>query len=129
MRWERRGWSMQAGLEERYTRRYSLSEDNYNGTFDFASLHDYCLATGLSGVNCEPTRRIVDDARARGAAPTYVNGRGEAVEITGAPATFTQTSGNGELDIAEAAFESFFESWSVAPLSGTVGGLVIQTSS
>ena len=58
LRWERRGWSLQAGFKARYSRRYSLSEDNYNGTFDFASLHDYCLATGLSGVNCEPTPRI-----------------------------------------------------------------------
>lgn len=30
-------------------------------------------------------------------------------EITGAPATFTLTSGNGELDIAEAAVESFVQ--------------------
>lgn len=109
LRWERRGWSLQAGFEARYSRRYSRSEDNYNGTFDFASLHDYCLATGLSGVNCEPTRQLVEDARTRGAAPTYVNGRGQAVEITGAPATFTLTSGNGELDIAEAAVESFVQ--------------------
>ncbi|MCY4508318.1 MAG: TonB-dependent receptor, partial [Acidobacteria bacterium] len=109
LRWERRGWSLQAGLEARYSKRYSRSEDNYNGTFDFASLHDYCRSTGFAGVNCEPTRRIVEDALARGVAPTYVNGRGEAVEITGAPATFTQTSGNGELDIAELAVESFMQ--------------------
>ena len=109
LRWQRRGWSLQAGFEARYAKRYSLSEDNYNGTFDFASLHDYCRATGFPGVNCEPTLRIVEDARARGVAPTYVNGRGEAVEITGAPDTFTLTSGNGELDIAETAVESFIQ--------------------
>ena len=109
LRWQRRGWSLQAGFEARYAKRYSLSEDNYNGTFDFASLHDYCRATGFPGVNCEPSRQIVEDARARGAAPTYVNGRGEAVEITGAPATFTLTSGNGELEIAETAVESFIQ--------------------
>ena len=109
LRWERRGWSLQAGFEARYSKRYSLSKDNYNGTFDFASLHDYCLATRFPGVNCEPTRQIVEGALARGAAPTYVNGRGEAVEITGAPDTFTLTSGNGELDIAETAVESFIQ--------------------
>ena len=34
---------------------------------------------------------------------------GDGSGITGAPATFTQTSGNGELDIAEAAVESFIQ--------------------
>ena len=109
LRWQRRGWSLQAGFEARYDRNYSLSEDNYNGTFDFASLHDYCRATGFAGVNCDPTRRIVEEARGRGAAPTYLNGRGETVEITGLPATFTLTSGNGELDITELGVESYLQ--------------------
>ena len=109
LRWQRRGWSLQAGFEARYDRNYSLSEDNYNGTFDFASLHDYCRATGFFGVNCDPTRRIVAEARGRGATPTYVNGRGETVEISGLPATFTLTSGNGELDITELGVESYVQ--------------------
>ena len=109
LRWQRRGWSFQAGFEARYARNYSLSEDNYNGTFDFASLHDYCRATGFGGVNCQSTREIVDDARARGVKPTYVNARGEAVEISGVPATYTLTSGNGELDIRQMAVESFIQ--------------------
>ena len=109
LRWQRRGWSFQAGFEARYDRNYSLSEDNYNGTFDFASLHDYCGATGYAGVNCEPTRRIVDEALGRGIAPTYLNGRGETVEITGLPTTFTLTSGNGELDITELGVESYVQ--------------------
>ncbi len=109
LRWQRRGWSFQAGFEARYDRNYSLSEDNYNGTFDFASLHDYCGATGYAGVNCEPTRRIVDEALGRGSVPTYLNGRGETVEITGLPTTFTLTSGNGELDITELGVESYVQ--------------------
>ena len=109
LRWERGGWSLQAGIEARYEKNYSLSEDNYNGTFDFASLHDYCYATDFLGVNCEPTLRIVEDATARRVVPTYVNGRGETVAITGRPDTFTLTSGNGELDITEMAVESYFQ--------------------
>ena len=109
LRWQRRGWSFQAGFEARYDRNYSLSEDNYNGTFDFASLHDYCGATGFAGVNCDPTRRIVEAALGRGFAPTYLNGRGETVEITGLPTTFTLTSGNGELDITELGLESYVQ--------------------
>ena len=109
LRWQRRGWSFQAGFEARYDRNTSLSEDNYNGTFDFASLHDYCGATGFAGVNCDPTRRIVDDALARGVVPTYLNGRGETVAITGLPTTFTLTTGNGELDITELGVESYVQ--------------------
>ncbi len=109
LRWQRRGWSFQAGFEGYYARDYSLSEDNYNGTFDFASLHDYCGATGFAGINCAPTRRLVEEAFGRGVVPTYLNGRGETVEITGLPTTFTLTSGNGELDIAELGVESYFQ--------------------
>ena len=109
LRWQRRDWSFQAGFEGYYARNYSLSEDNYNGTFDFASLHDYCGATGFAGVNCDPTRRIVEEALGRGVAPTYRNGRGETVAITGLPTTFTLTSGNGELDIAELGVESYLQ--------------------
>ena len=109
LRWQRGEWSLQAGFEARYEKNYSLSEDNYNGTFDFASLHDYCYATGFFGVNCEPTLRIVEDAQGGRVAPTYVNGRGETVAITGFPDTFTLTSGNGELDIAEVGVESYVQ--------------------
>ena len=109
LRWQRSGWSFQAGFEARYDRNYSVSEDNYNGTFDFASLHDYCGATGFAGVNCDPTRRIVDEALARGVVPTYLNGRGETVAITGLPTTFTLTTGNGELDITELGVESYVQ--------------------
>jgi hypothetical protein len=109
LRWQRRGWSLQAGFEARYAKRYSLSEDNYNGTFDFASLHDYCGATGFAGVNCEPTRQIVEEALRRGAPPAYLNGRGETVELTGLPTTFMLTSGNGELDITELGVESYLQ--------------------
>ena len=109
LRWQQRGWSFQAGFEASYDRNYSLSEDNYNGTFDFASLHDYCGATGFAGVNCDPTRRLVEEARRLGFAPAYLNGRGERVEITGLPTTFTLTSGNGELDITELGVESYVQ--------------------
>ncbi len=109
LRWQRGDWSLQAGFEARYDRNYSLSEDNYNGTFDFASLHDYCGATGFAGVNCEPTRQIVEEALRRGAPPAYLNGRGETVELTGLPTTFMLTSGNGELDITELGVESYLQ--------------------
>ena len=109
LRWQRGGWSLQAGLEGRYDTNYSLSEANYNGTFDFAGLHDYCRATEFFGVNCEPTRLIVEEALSRGAVPVYLDARGDRVEITGVPTTYSVTSGDGELDIGEVTVESFLQ--------------------
>ena len=109
LRWQRGEWSYQAGLEGRYDSNYSLSENNYNGTFNFAGLHDYCRATGFFGVNCAPTRQIVEAALARGTVPVYLDARGDAVEITGLPTTYSVTSGDGELDIGELSLETFFQ--------------------
>ena len=109
LRWQRRGWSFEAGLEAWYEKNHSTSENNYNGSFDFASLHDYCRATDFFGSNCQPTQVLVSDALARGVTPTYVNGRGDTVEVTGVPTTYTVTSGNAVLDITELGVESFLQ--------------------
>ncbi len=109
LRWQRGDWSYRAGLEGRYDSNYSLSENNYNGTFNFASLHDYCRATGFFGVNCAPTRQIVEAALARGTVPVYLDARGDAVEISGVPTTYSVTTGDGELDIGELSLETFFQ--------------------
>ena len=61
-------------------------------------------ATPLSGD--ELLGLPADEARGRGVAPTDLNGRGETVEITGLPTTFTLTWGDGELDITELGVES-----------------------
>ena len=117
----RRDWSLQVSerrlgeafvndLRVRMRRRGSSAAPVSEGVaIDFASLYDYCGATGFAGVNCDPTRHIVEEARGRGVAPTYLNGRGETVEITGLPTTFTLTSGNGELDIIELGVESYVQ--------------------
>ena len=41
--------------------------------------------------------------------PTYLDARGDAVEITGVPATYSITSGNAVLDISELGVESFLQ--------------------
>ena len=109
LRLERGDWNFQIGGEAEYRKSESLSEGNYNGTFEFASLHDYCYAFDFDGVNCLPTQQIVDQAEADGIAPVYLDGRGRSVEITGVPTTFTQTSGNGRLDINRTRFEGFVQ--------------------
>ena len=109
LRWQRGSWSFEAGAEGWYEKQHTVFENNFNGTFDFASLHDYCQATGFVGTNCLPTLDLVSAAVAAGLPTTYQNGAGERVEITGLPTTFTQTSGNAVLDLDEVGMESFLQ--------------------
>ncbi len=109
LRWERGEWRFQWGVETAYAKNSELFENNFNGTYEFASLHDYCLATGFDGTNCAETRRIVADARTDGDTPAYLDGRGREVAITGTPTTFTQASGNGLIRIDTVAFDTFFQ--------------------
>jgi len=109
LRWERGDWNFQWRGEIEYQADLGVDQDNYNGTFDFASLHDYCYATGFAGVNCQETQQIVDDANAGGATPVYTDARGREVEITGLPTTFTQASGNAELQFNELAYDTSFQ--------------------
>jgi hypothetical protein len=74
LRLERAGWNLRWGGRLQYDRERNIDRDNFNGTFEFASLHDYCLATGLTGVNCAGTQQIVNAAAAQGIVPTYSPG-------------------------------------------------------
>jgi len=98
-------WQYNTGIELQRTDNYGFSESNYLGTFTFSSLHDYCIATDFAGVNCEPTKAIVDSALAQGIQPLDERGR----PITGTPVTFTQTSGNPELQVQQTEFSAFLE--------------------
>jgi hypothetical protein len=109
LRWERASWNFQWNGRLQYQRRRNVDQDNYNGTFEFASLHDYCRATAFAGVNCAETRRIVDDALARGVVPVYPDARGRLVEITGVPTTFTQAFGNADLSFSELGFQTYLQ--------------------
>ena len=106
LRWTRGTWSFRWEGQLRYQKRRTVDRDNYNGTYEFASLHDYCAATGFAGVNCAATARIVGDAAARGIEPVYFDARGVAVPITGRPTTFTQAFGNADLTFSQLSFET-----------------------
>lgn len=109
LRLEHGAWNLELGGELEYRKDRSVDQDNYNGTFEFASLHDYCLATGFFGANCAATERLVAEARALGVTPVAFDGRGREVPITGVPTTFTQASGNAELEFSEVAFVGFLQ--------------------
>jgi hypothetical protein len=106
LRWQRGVWSFQWNGQLRYNTRRSIDEGNYNGTFEFASLHDYCRATSFAGANCAETERIVTEALAQGVTPVYLDARGRAAAITGVATTFTRASGNAELDFSEVSFNT-----------------------
>ena len=106
LRWQRGTWSFEWGGWLQYGTQRSIDRDNYNGTFEFASLHDYCRATAFAGANCAETARIVNDALAQGVGPVYLDARGREAEITGVAITFTQAFGNAELEFSELGFNT-----------------------
>ncbi|HEX9726264.1 MAG TPA: carboxypeptidase-like regulatory domain-containing protein, partial [Vicinamibacteria bacterium] len=109
LRWERGPWSVEWSTELSYDRERNIDEENFNGTYEFSSLHDYCLATGFAGANCTGTQQIVDTAIAQGVAPVYLDASGQEVPITGLPVTFKQAYGNADLTFSELAFETYVQ--------------------
>src|SRR5262249_31353396 len=103
-----------AGIQADYTSQDNDSRNNYTGTFQFASLYDYCYAYYLAfgafnGVNCEPTRAIVENALANGAIPTYTRGD-IAIPITGTPTQFSKRFGDSRLFASQGEISAFVES-------------------
>jgi Carboxypeptidase regulatory-like domain len=98
-------WRFNTGIELERAERYSYSENNYLGTYTFSSLHDYCISTDFDGINCEVTKALIDDAKAQGIEPLDERGR----PITGIPVTFTQTSGDPEIQLWQTEFTAFLE--------------------
>jgi hypothetical protein len=109
LRWTHGTWNFRWAGQLQYRTRRTIDRDNYNGTFEFSSLHDYCVATGFVGVNCAPTAQMVNDALAQGVEPMYLDARGVEVPITGRPTTFTQAFGNADLTFSQTSFETSFQ--------------------
>ena len=105
--------ALRMGYDGNYQRITSDTRDNFNGTFEFASLHDYCYAIGFPGVNCQETMRIVDDAFALGIPPTYTiatfSGDRE-VEITRVPTKYSVNLGNSMQEVTQFQSAAFLQS-------------------
>jgi hypothetical protein len=104
LRWTRGTWTFRWEGRLQYRKRRTIDESNYNGTFEFASLHDYCAATGFVGPNCAETSRLVSEALGQGTTPVYLDARGQQIPITGQPTTFTQAFGNADLTFSQTSF-------------------------
>ena len=114
--------ALRMGYDGNYQRSTTDNRSNFNGTFEFAILHDYCYATDFSGVNCQETRQIVENALARGMTPTVtiVTSRGkeadreEEVEITGVPTQYTVNAGESKQEVPQFESAAFLQSdWRV----------------
>jgi hypothetical protein len=102
--------------EANYRRTYNNSQNNYQGTYTFSSLHDYCVAEAYPGTNCETTRDIIEAAALAGVAPVFLNNRGDEIPITGVPTQFTITQGNPEISVSQAEFAAYVQGeWRVNP--------------
>ena len=114
LRASRGKWQFNSGVEVNYNSRNNASENNYNGTFEFSSLNDYCYAHFLAlgfyeGVNCQVTQSIVSAAQANRTAPKFVNSFGQEVAITGVPTRFTRRSGDSRMPVSQTEFTAYFE--------------------
>jgi len=111
---------------------HSDSRNNYLGTYQFASLHDYCVAEGFIGTQCQITQGYVEEAAALGMIPTFcvqpgtgiehanldcadfVNGRG--IPISGVATSFRITTGNPVFDVRQNEYAAYMQGeWRLMP--------------
>jgi hypothetical protein len=95
--------------EANYHKSNNTSENNYLGSYSFASLADYCYATEFFGSNCLQYKTIVDDALVNNIKPVYFNSFGTPIEITGIPTRFTITQGNPSITVSQAEFAAYVQ--------------------
>lgn len=113
--------------EADYHRSYSNSQNNYLGTYTFSSLHDFCLAEGFFGTQCQITKSYVDEAAELGIVPVFCidpatrlelsnEDCSKGIPITGVPTRFTKTVGIPEITVHQAEFNAYIQGeWRVSP--------------
>ena len=106
--------SLRVGYDGTYRDQNSVSRSNYNGTYTFASLYDYCgvVLGGFPTQQCiiEQQGALADKAQFEQENP------GEVLDITPGILTFTQSGGDPSLPIKQLQSAVFFQSdWRVRP--------------
>ena len=138
-RWQaKRTLTLTMAGEANLHKNHSDSRNNYLGTYRFGSIHDYCVAEGYIGSQCQITKSYVDDAAALGINPTFCvqpgtgilhgnsdcdlfdeSGRrinGQPVPISGVPTQFNITTGNPILDVRQSEYAAYLQGeWRLAP--------------
>jgi hypothetical protein len=119
--------NLRIGNEFIYRKNFSSSQTNYNGTYYFSSLHDYCWAINFNGTNCGTTQAIVLDAQANNTTPQFLNSRGSPITITGIPTRYTRTLGDPDIEVKQAEFSTFVQAdWRLTPRAQLQTGLRYQ---
>ncbi len=111
-------------FELQYHRSASNNKNNYNGTYTFASLYDYCamLTPAFSGSQCQI------ELQKRIELQTIAEANGQFLDITPqSPTTFTQTSGPSEIKVSQAELALWVQGdWRLSPKANVSFGLRYQ---
>jgi hypothetical protein len=117
-----RNLTLTMAAEGNYHKNHSDSQNNYQGTYNFSSLHDYCYAEAIiangnfTGTACEATRLLVEEANANGTVPTFLSRSGQPIPITGVPSQFRITVGNPVIQVSQAEFAAYIQGeWRMSP--------------
>jgi hypothetical protein len=102
-------WNIRSGFDANYSRNESESRSNFNGTFTFSSLYDYCGAIdpGFTRAGCAAEREKMEDAQA--ADPS--------LDITPQPAnTYSVNQGDPFLNTSQFEAATFVQTdWRARP--------------
>jgi len=103
-------------VEANYHKSHNDSQNNFLGTYNFASLADFCYAENFPGSECQQYQAIVNQALLDNVTPVYFNTAGNPIAITGVPTRFTVTQGNSVMDVHQAEFAAYIQGeWRLNP--------------
>ncbi len=92
--------AMRVGFDGSHSRNWSDSKNNYNGTFNFASLYDYCgVVANFAGPQCRIELQNAETRAAEFAADPA--NAGEALDITPRIETFSQRFGPSQSEVSQ----------------------------
>ncbi len=100
--------AMRLGFDGSHSRNWSDSRNNYNGTFNFASLYDYCgVVLNFAGPQC---RIELENEQARAAAfAADPDNEGQVLDITPRIETFSQRFGPSQSEVSQFQAASFVQ--------------------
>ena len=98
--------AMRLGFDGSHRRNWSDSRQNYNGTYNFASLYDYCGVLGFAGSQCQ----IELQAKQAEKAAFETENPGQTLDITPSPAqTFSIRFGESVSQVSQFQGASFVQ--------------------
>jgi len=92
--------AMRVGFDGSHTRNWSDSRNNYNGTFNFASLYDYCgVAFDFAGTQCQI--ELANEQARKEVFEANPENQGQTLDITPHIENFSQRFGVSESQVSQ----------------------------